>query len=673
MAKGYGQNSEMMRLKMKALQKSIETEVQEQYPSGVDMDFADGPVDLLEDLGETSPVRLNAWWKALDDQSRYVELEASLTRIFTQLRERPVDAIIGFSQGAALAVMVAAILENTAARCAAMAKQGSPFFLPSIPQQPLKFVIAYSGFKGSPAFYSGFYKPKLTVAIQREQCMIQRRLRASTTPSRALQDDRGTQAINFFAHHYMLEQGIDGAPNPGLFGLFKPAFSSSSRDSSATMAVSALALSIYSRWRMDGVTEKRVANVLGGAIYKLSKDLNVEETRRNDNTLLATLTLQFHSSFESLFGSNKATIVHHLGALALVRGLGSPESWSNLAYQFVAYILHVEVAAAIREHRKVHPELCYWSSVITTTSNEPDSQIDALGIRVADIQVRADSILKTPDSNQCMVSSSPTLETLIGDIQDLDRCLVLWQERVSHSWGPFCWSREDVVFPPIQTFKGACHVYTSIRAARLLNIWRSYRLTLSLMSLQLLGRYRGQQLFNSDESHTIQELLTKRIQWLVDGFCASVPFFLGNRTKIGTVSDFDDLIWRFPTCHDMPELYDEKGLPAELKGLESTAHHKSRAIAQGVWLIMGNLTQLVAFFLSTASLTSRLPLRNGQLAWICQQYLRNLSLLSLPWTFNRALEEQVLTGVCLPAEEDLISEARRCVQRVLQGLKMTGD
>lgn len=508
------------------------------------------------------------------------------------------------------------------------------------------------------------------VAARHEHFETQRRLWMPMSPSKALQDDRETQAINFFACHYMLEQSIDGAPNPGLFGLFKPAFSSTSRDSSASMAVSALALSIYSRWRMDGVAEKKVANVLGGAIWRLSKDLHGADTRRNDNTLLATLTLQFHSSFESLFGSNKATIVHHLGALALVRGLGPPESWTTLANQFVAYILHVEVAAAIREHRKVHPELCYWSSVMTATRMQPDSQIDALGIRVADIQVKADNMLRTQPEN---CPASLVLDTLLSDIQVLDRCLTLWHDRVSNAWGPFCWSQDEIVFPPIQTFKGACHVYTSIRAARLINIWRSYRLTLSLLSLQLICRYRGQELFNANKSHTVEDILVKRIRWLVDGFCASVPFFLGNRTKIGTVADFDDSAWRFPTCHDMTELHDTKGRPAEMKGLESTSHHKSRAIAQGVWLIMGNLTQLVAFFLSTASLNSRLPLRDGQLAWICQQYLRNLSLLSLPWTLNKALEKQVLTGVNLPLEEDMIAEARECVQRVQQGLKMTGD
>ncbi|KAG9948012.1 hypothetical protein KCU85_g5443, partial [Aureobasidium melanogenum] len=162
---GYGQNSEMMRLKMKTLRSSIEAELKDYYPSGVEMDFVDGPVDLSDDQEETTPTRLHAWWTALDDRNRYVELDASLTSVLTQLRERPVDAIIGFSQGAALAVMVAAILENTTERRAAMAKQGSPFLFSSIPQQPLKFVIAYSGFKGSPAFYSGFYKPKLSTPV----------------------------------------------------------------------------------------------------------------------------------------------------------------------------------------------------------------------------------------------------------------------------------------------------------------------------------------------------------------------------------------------------------------------------------------------------------------------------------------------------------------------------
>lgn len=512
-----------------------------------------------------------------------------------------------------------------------------------------------------------------TVAARHECADMQRKLWVLTAPPKPLVVDRETQAVNFFHRHYMINPEQEGAPNAGLFGLFRPAFSNDAQDSSAAMAVSALAMSIYSRWRMGGMPEKRVAKVLGQAIWKLSNDIKVEDRRKNDITLLATLTLQFHSSFESLFDSSKATIVHHLGALALVRGFGPPKTWSHLANQFVAYILHVEVAAAIREHRRVNAELCYWSSVVNPTSMEADIQFDILGIRVADVQFRADCILGTPDTDRDLALPSPGLTTLLSDIQELDADLVQWEEQVSQSWGPFCWISQEVVSPPIQTYGGMCHVYTSIRSARLINIWRSYRLTLSLLALQLINRHGERSILDGNQSETTKDMLAKRIQWLVDGFCASVPFFLGNRTKIGTVLDFGDPSWRFPTCHDTRELLDVRNRPAKLKGLESSAHHVSGAIAQGVWLIMGNLTQLVAFFLFTPGLTSELSLKNGQLSWICQQYLRNLSLLSLEWTTDKNLERQLLTGIGLPAEEFLISEARRCVERVLQGLRMVGD
>jgi len=194
-----------------------------------------------------------------------------------------------------------------------------------------------------------------------------------------------------------------------------------------------------------------------------------------------------------------------------------------------------------------------------------------------------------------------------------------------------------------------------------------------MLALQLINRHGERSILDGNQSETTKDMLAKRIQWLVDGFCASVPFFLGNRTKIGTVLDFDDPSWKFPTCHDTRELNDMRHRKADIKGLESSADHASHAIAQGVWLIMGNLTQLVAFFLFTAGLASELSLRTGQLSWICQQYLRNLSLLSLEWTTDRSLEQKVLTGIDLPSEEFLISEARRCVERVMQGLRMVGD
>ncbi|KAI5264115.1 beta-lactamase/transpeptidase-like protein [Aureobasidium subglaciale] len=269
------------------------------------------------------------------------------------------------------------------------------------------------------------------------------------------------------------------------------------------------------------------------------------------------------------------------------------------AFQFVTYILHVEVAAAIREHRRVHPELCRWSTIITASSLDPDSHLDALGIQVADIQFRISN------SNEAL--SSTATDALLNEVQKFDDCLILWYDRIINGQ----------------------------------------------------QRSRTLDIVTSTGTEVTSFLLVKRIQQLVDGVCASVPFFLGNRTKIGTVHDFDDPAWKFPTCHDLFEVYDMHDQPAKLKGLESSSTHMSHAIAMGVWLVMGNLTQLAAFFLMDESLALLLPLRSGQLMWICQQYLRNLSLLSVKWTSDSSLEARVLTGVRLPPEGDLIAAARR--------------
>ncbi|THX00751.1 hypothetical protein D6D13_09332 [Aureobasidium pullulans] len=198
---------------------------------------------------------------------------------------------------------------------------------------------------------------------------------------------------------------------------------SSSRTSAAAMSISAVALTVYSRWRMDKNLAKCRAKVLGQAIKNLSYDLQKEDSRRSDLTLLTTLLLQYHSAFESLLFSKKRTIVHHLGALALVREFGHPSTWSPIASEFVGVIIHLDITAAIREQRQVHPEVRYWRSIINSTSVDPSRYLDTLGIQVADLQFRA-----TAFQGGTTLCSSPTeIDTLLDDIQQLDDSLVLWQ------------------------------------------------------------------------------------------------------------------------------------------------------------------------------------------------------------------------------------------------------
>ncbi|KAI5214627.1 hypothetical protein E4T46_08879 [Aureobasidium subglaciale] len=400
------------------------------------------------------------------------------------------------------------------------------------------------------------------------------------------------------------------------------------------MSVSAVALTIYSKWRMDQNLAKPVPNVIGHAVKSLSEDLQKQNSKQTDVTLLSIMLLQFQSTFENLLFAKKRSSVHHLGALALVREFGHPSTWSATASEY----------------------------------------LDTLGIQVADIQYRAAAL--QGDTGLC--SSFAEVDTLLDDIQRLDERLILWQGQVSTFWGPYNWTPPGIIFPPIQSFQGTCQIYTSVTAARRMNDWRAHRLTLAITSLKLIRgqKHRSPETPESGESDTSQSgayVLVKRIQWLVDGICASVPFCLGNRSRVGSIADFSDQTWKFPSCHDMAEMYGLYGRSAEPKGLESFADHYSHALTQGSWLMLSNLALLVATFLGNKTLTPLFPLKQGQLKWICQQYLRNLSLNSIEWTHDNSLVSKVLTGVDLPTTEVLVYEASRCIRCVSRGLQLTDD
>ena len=138
--------------------------------------------------GAKEQVEAYGWWKRKDRITKdgegheatetvivYEGIEAGLSRIAEYIRaEGPFDGIIGFSQGAAAAAMVASLLEGQARKEAfdkAEAHGGMPYpssFLGDVSghvQGPLKFAVCYSGFKAPGKLYSGFYEPQIRTKV----------------------------------------------------------------------------------------------------------------------------------------------------------------------------------------------------------------------------------------------------------------------------------------------------------------------------------------------------------------------------------------------------------------------------------------------------------------------------------------------------------------------------
>lgn len=191
-----------MALKLKRLRHHLEHSLSQQYPDGVELICPDGILSLSNEinasgassrsndidththsfeaidhstsssdepeptLNPTSITSMNfrGWWKELDTINRYSTLHQTLRTLCALLRANPVDGIIGFSQGATLAVMLAALCEGTSARLDALARQGDPIALEP-PQAPFKFAVVSCGHKGTDEFYGGFYNPRLKTPV----------------------------------------------------------------------------------------------------------------------------------------------------------------------------------------------------------------------------------------------------------------------------------------------------------------------------------------------------------------------------------------------------------------------------------------------------------------------------------------------------------------------------
>lgn len=179
MLHGYTQSGSLFNAKSRALTKHIQKafplhEVSAIYPTA--------PIRLLpsdipgyEPSSESNPdneIESYGWWRRSNTATPplYTGLDEGFAAVARTLKEEgPFDGVIGFSQGAALAAMVAALLEpgrkasfkhfsNISDDGAAGIEIPVPFGDEEFQHPQLKFAICYSGFRSPGARYRAFYE-----------------------------------------------------------------------------------------------------------------------------------------------------------------------------------------------------------------------------------------------------------------------------------------------------------------------------------------------------------------------------------------------------------------------------------------------------------------------------------------------------------------------------------
>ena len=188
---GYTQSGPLFSAKTRALHKAFQKSfsprsVQFSYPTGPhrlrpadvpgfssSSDQADGAAKS-DSKGEAEAY---GWWQRKDSAEEgivYKGIEEGLAAIAKCIGEEgPFDGVIGFSQGATAAGMVASLLEGEhrlrgfedTAKAGGMDYPESFWGKDGFVQPPLKFAIVYSGFRAPGQRYDGFYKPKIKTRL----------------------------------------------------------------------------------------------------------------------------------------------------------------------------------------------------------------------------------------------------------------------------------------------------------------------------------------------------------------------------------------------------------------------------------------------------------------------------------------------------------------------------
>ena len=447
-------------------------------------------------------------------------------------------------------------------------------------------------------------------------------------------------AVPFFLVHYA-GMGRSLAVARGFYEILIPVYTSQPHESPLSLAVSAVAARVFSLWRYeDAVRVETHSAPYTQAVASLRSALARPEDRRRPATTLAVLALHLYESISAVYDARQAAPLHLHGALSLLP-IGALDSMDGLTSTHVkGFVLHTEISSALRQKRSMHPNV---SSYLNTSSLVPgnlSSTLDSIGAFVAELQANYVRGLSRPHA------SGPALDqqcrTWIAEAGQLADLLQAWARDVPDHWRPLRLTSGQDFISSIPAYRSACDIYASCQIATLWNLWRFHRLLLLKIAIGAAQRISTSAV--REESAGDKRLVPTTmesamqagsiIQELVDSICHSVPFYLGNRTRQSSLTDFTDPKILFPSYHSLTP--GDARFAARLQRCDDDAamskdEHHRHMVAYGAWHVVSPLSNLLT--LVSDDHGGRLVascLRPGQQEWIRQQFLRVSTLVRLP-------------------------------------------
>ena len=223
--------------------------------------------------------------------------------------------------------------------------------------------------------------------------------------------------------------------------------------------------------------------------------------------------------------------------------------------------------------------------------------------------------------------------SILLDAASLETRLAKWPALIPPSWHAVTVSSSDCVDASIRRtgmYGTSCDIYPSIGIAGLWNWYRTLRL--STIKIVMICHRKLAATPPSRGKEVPLRVLRETIQTLVDEFCNSIPFHLGNCDGVTLPEDHNTILYP-----QLPPNADETFSQPRCATAASTAEHKRSALLSGRWYLLDPLREIL-------SITAPVPnsynpsgaqeqpsppltnLREGQREWLEAQMRRIASM-----------------------------------------------
>lgn len=400
-----------------------------------------------------------------------------------------------------------------------------------------------------------------------------------------------------------------------------PLYFQAAPNSALAHSVKAVAVDVSQMWICRYTDSYLSRKTYAQAVSLLKAALADPFESKSDDTLAAVFLLDFYDSLNKRFVDFIDTGTHQQGAMALLQHRGQENFRTPTSQRLFAALRSRHVNFALQNGQRVALSK---DLLADDTAILPSAKLDLINAELANLHVTA------PEGQDALAWSPIEFSKFIlARAMAIDEKIESWRKSLPKSWQPVALPASDL-HPSIReagVYGETVYVYSSLAVSHVHNAsLRTHVGALRLVANCLRDLEEG----GAEPDLRIAAHLKMRLQEVIDRFCASVPYHLGNRTSLRFPSEPSEYpnvpqeLWR------LANYVDPFGNRVEMRQED---HLRAAAAIDG-WFV---LTPVAAFLkppvcrsVSAHAEPLMRLIRPGQHEWVLSQTQRLQKIYGLP-------------------------------------------